>query len=366
MFTNLTMENFRTHPRVRLEGLSRVNLLSGRNNSGKTAALEAIFFLALPSNPREVLVRLNELRGFGAGTDFEEVWGSLFYNWDYRKDIAIEADEDPKRLETELSFAAGDAKSTCSLRIRPLLGNSAKKRPTGGVIEGSDLAETVRGLLFQYKDGAGRSVEREVTDLTRKPGRRAQADVEAERAVAFLPPRGIPAPQEEAQRYSRLEIAGRHEDVIEALKAVEPRLRRISVVATAHGSVLYGDVGAGHLMPLPLMGDGMLRTLSIALAMVSSRGGLVLIDEAENGLHYSVQTQVWRMIVRTAVSLDVQVFATTHSDECIRSVLEATELEGAREILRGFRFDIVAGGTTVVPYDANELEAAMLSDQEVR
>ena len=71
MIKNLTITNFRTHRLVELKQLGRVNVLLGKNNSGKTAALEALFFLSLPLNPREVLVRLNELRGYGAGTDPE-------------------------------------------------------------------------------------------------------------------------------------------------------------------------------------------------------------------------------------------------------------------------------------------------------
>jgi hypothetical protein len=239
-------------------------------------------------------------------------------------------------------------------------------RPSSGVIEGSELVDTTQGLLFRFKLSDGNRVVREVTDLTRKPGRRAATGSEGERAVVFIPARGIPDPQEEAQRFSRLEIANRHEAVVEALRLIEPRLKRLTVVATRGGSVLYGDLGGGHLMPVPLMGDGMLRTLSIALAMVNSQGGLVLVDEVENGLHYSVLADLWRMIAQTARRLEVQVFAATHSDECIRALYEAVESLGCQEDLRLYRFDLTGDGTRAVDYSADELSAAIASEQEVR
>ena len=362
MIKNLAITNFRTHRLVQLGHLGRINVLLGMNNSGKTAALEALFFLSLPLNPREVLVRLNELRGYSAGTDFEETWDSLFYNWDHSQDISIEAEGAALDVRGEGLAAQETGKRV--LRIRPLLGNGPKARRPPGVIEGSEFAEATRGLLFRYEDG--RTLEREVTDLVRESGPRTQEAVESQRAVTFLPPRGIPDPQDEAQRFSRLEIANRHAEVVKALQAIEPRLSRLTVVATRQGSVLYGDVGTGHLMPVPLMGDGMLRTLSIALAMVGSKGGLVLLDEVENGLHHSVQTEVWRMIASSTRSLDVQVFATTHSDECIRSINQAMESLGYLADLRLYRFDLAEDGTRVTDYSSDALAAALESDQEVR
>jgi AAA15 family ATPase/GTPase len=48
----------------------------------------------------------------------------------------------------------------------------------------------------------------------------------------------------------------------------------------------------------------------------------LLIDEIENGLHWSILPKVWRFLVETARVLDVQVFATTHSKDCIEALAE--------------------------------------------
>jgi AAA15 family ATPase/GTPase len=71
------------------------------------------------------------------------------------------------------------------------------------------------------------------------------------------------------------------------------------------------------------MGDGMNRLLGITLALATARDGILLVDEIENGIHYSVQVDVWRAILHAAESLNVQVFATTHSWDCIRAFAAA-------------------------------------------
>jgi AAA15 family ATPase/GTPase len=63
----------------------------------------------------------------------------------------------------------------------------------------------------------------------------------------------------------------------------------------------------------------MLRILQLILAVFPARGGFLLIDEFENGLHFSVQEEVWKIIFMLAKELDIQVFATTHSWDCIES-----------------------------------------------
>jgi AAA15 family ATPase/GTPase len=70
------------------------------------------------------------------------------------------------------------------------------------------------------------------------------------------------------------------------------------------------------------MGDGIFRLLTIALAIPEARNGEVLIDEIENGLYYSVMSDVWESLAKLAEIFNAQLFATTHSEECIRAAAE--------------------------------------------
>ena len=122
-----------------------------------------------------------------------------------------------------------------------------------------------------------------------------------------------------------------------------------------------------HRRPIPLrsLGDGALRMFSVALALTNSRDGFLLIDEAENGLHYSVQSEFWRMVLRTAQARNVQVLATTHSWDCVsgfaQAALESVDVQG---IL--YRLSRRHGRLQVVDYPEEELKVAADQHIEVR
>jgi AAA15 family ATPase/GTPase len=113
------------------------------------------------------------------------------------------------------------------------------------------------------------------------------------------------------------------------------------------------------------MGEGMRRVLSLVLAIANAPGGVVLIDEIENGLHYSVQADVWKAIARAARDADVQVFATTHSWECIEAAHRAFKEAGPYE-LRYYRLDRRGSDIGVKSFDERMLDTVEKSDLEVR
>jgi ABC-type multidrug transport system ATPase subunit len=86
--------------------------------------------------------------------------------------------------------------------------------------------------------------------------------------------------------------------------------------------MINGDIGIGRLIPLPLLGEGTVRLLEILLAISTTRDGVVLIDEIENGLHYSVLKKVWKAIAQYARKSNSQIVTTTHSWESIEAARE--------------------------------------------
>ena len=71
------------------------------------------------------------------------------------------------------------------------------------------------------------------------------------------------------------------------------------------------------------LGDGIGRYLSMSLAFYEARKGMILIDEVENGLHHSALKGVWKNLYTLSQKFDVQVFATTHSRECLVEARDA-------------------------------------------
>ena len=118
------------------------------------------------------------------------------------------------------------------------------------------------------------------------------------------------------------------------------------------------------------MGEGMQRLLLIVSVMINRAGGLVFIDEIDNGLHYSVLRILWKGIIQAAREYDVQVFATTHSAEAMRHltwVLDDEEYKDYRDDVAAYTL-IRANDDTVrsFRYSAEQLEFAMEHDMEVR
>jgi AAA15 family ATPase/GTPase len=122
----------------------------------------------------------------------------------------------------------------------------------------------------------------------------------------------------------------------------------------------------GYDQPIPIgsMGDGMWRMLAMAIAITQCRGGVLLIDEIDTGLHYTVMSDMWRLISGAAQELDVQVFATTHSFDCIQSLATVCVSTNARSAVTLQRIE--TGRRKAIPYSEAEIKIAAERQIEVR
>jgi AAA15 family ATPase/GTPase len=126
-------------------------------------------------------------------------------------------------------------------------------------------------------------------------------------------------------------------DVLRALQIIAPEIERISLIESKmrRGERLVLIRRAGRETPEPLqsMGDGMNRIFEMALGLANSKSGVFLVDEIENGVHYSVQEELWSFIFQVSSRLQSQVFATTHSWDCIEALQKAASSHPAEGAL---------------------------------
>ena len=345
MISQIRIQNYKSHGDVTFGNVGRFNLLLGLNNSGKSSVLEAVFYALIAENPKAGFEMLNAARGVLAD---EYVWISVFHHLDTTKKITI---------------ALQNQDATTTLRILPLVGAKVIQDVSGGASAGLARGQP-DGLQFEYASGT-ETVAHKVTAWRGRGEEAKNKNFIESSPVLFVPARAHFDSLAAARRFSALKAKRRHDQVIEALRTLEPRLTNLEVLATKAGTELAGEVqGEQQMIPLSWMGEGMLRILSLASAVASAEGGVVLIDEIENGIHYTAMQPVWATIMKLAVQLNVQIFAVTHSDEMIQAALDAAgPLENE---LRAYRCDLVDGATKVTEYDAALLKAAEESDQEVR
>ena len=92
-----------------------------------------------------------------------------------------------------------------------------------------------------------------------------------------------------------------------------------------------------------------------------ARGQLMLVDEFENGLHYTAQLNAWRTIFRLAQTLDTQVFATTHSWDAIKTFQKAAKESPATGVL----LRLARRGDEIVPTVFSEEEVAVATRERI-
>lgn len=312
-FTKLKIENFRGINYLEMEGFSNVNIILGKNNSSKTSILEAIFVLIGSVNP-EILLRINKFRtlNFNEQDDFRLVFNNLSY--DENISIVGTIDEDTyKELEVRPSNQQGKITST-------------KK-----TISADDLNELdydskpddiyINQLTFLSKFKAKHQKEKIVeSKLIFRNGEFISEvgnyrNPNFERAVFLTQSLQMSINLE--RELEDIIISKQQKNIVDALKIVDENIRDI---AMGRNRMIFVDVGLKRMIPINLMGDGVRRMLVVILSIYNAKGGIVVIDEIENGLYFSTLGKLWKSIITTAVKLKTQIFVTTHNYETIKSL----------------------------------------------
>ncbi len=365
MFTSISINNFRCFEDFSIESLDRINLIAGTNNVGKTTMLEAISLLIGVENIGPV-VNINTFRSAGEfrgnlASVHELLWSPLFFEFDSQTTIKISG-----TLNTGRQYIV-------ALRLVPRasarLAFDYNSAPETGLMT-SGLLDKVMRLRYMDSSSAEETEmlisAEEIEILIDEKGMRVEpVPSQPSFPGLFLPARSRITPQQDAARFGQLEMVEESYNILETLKIVEPRLKRLTTIFSAGVPMIYGDIGLGQMLPLPLMGDGLGRLMSLLLAIANAPGGIVLVDEIENGLHHSILNKVWRAIGDAARHFKTQIFATTHSYECIRAAHQAFEGSDGYDF-RLHRLDRINEKIRVVTYDEEVLAAAIKADMEVR
>jgi len=163
----------------------------------------------------------------------------------------------------------------------------------------------------------------------------------------------------------RLRIQKQDSFVLEALQAIEPSLVSIEDNSSGGSPRIWGDIGLPELLPLEAMGEGMNRLAQLAIRFASTASpGVVLIDEIENGIHHSVMPKIWKVIDTAARKLQIQIFATTHSWECVEAAYNALDLEEADFLLHRIERDTTGCRCVTIP--PSSIESIVQYNMEIR
>ena len=360
MIRTFTIRNFRTFDMLCLKDLRRVNLIAGDNNTGKTALLEALWQFSGPDKP-ELGPRLNGFRGIDY-LDRDELLFDLFHDFDTSTSVELEANGDWGPHSRILVIDAVPREA-----VRLTLSDQA-----AGGDSGLPGAESRHEIVLRYSDAENVSEASGWFDSRVVAPGLTQSNFEVNRpqvlnsiSCHLFAARQRTAPQEVAEQFGRLQLRGLDDSIVDAMRQFEPRLKRFVTVSINNFPTLHADVGLGRPIPIGLLGDGIQRVLTIAIALCNSTGGMLLLDEVENGIHHSKLSLLWEAIAQFASDFDVQVFATTHSSECV-SAAHQTFVDIPDYDFGYFRLDRVQDSIVVKSLDEEMLDTAIEHHLEVR
>ena len=356
MLRDLTIKNYRAFKDFSIDGLARVNLIVGKNNAGKTSFLEAVYLLVNQGSPA-ALIELLDGRG------------------EYVVEVSPNTQQVAIRYQLAPIFSGGEPTIGAEVSLHSVTDSAMSvswvTRPKAEASFNEPALELVASYKTVNPDRLGRVAGHNTLPLHTNydyissnrflPATEgninshfvAVAPIDFE-SLADLWDRIIRNPDKEAI-------------VTQALQLVEPRIEDIRFTSKrTAGGTLAKLHNQSTRVTLSSLGEGVRRVLALIMSAVTSKNGILLIDEIDTGLYHGVQAQTWQLLIETAQRLNVQVFATTHSWDCVAAFQEALNSNNNRPNGRLFRLEEHNGDIHAVRYDADDLDIVVRQAIEVR
>lgn len=354
-FKNIKIKNFRGIDHLEIDDFSRVNVFLGQNSSGKSSILEAVFLLSGMSNP-DLPLSLNKARTRNYRIAYLQDTRYQFYNLDLNNTPDFSADQFDgisRHLQMKLSFTESDEMMVQSIDM-PLIISEIERTPN--TIE----------MLF---------------DITSSSGTKSF------RSSLFVNQSDVPSRQEPSKEYveknmavlfsSDLLSSNLNNDLSELFKRKQKDSllniltkfdNRINAIEILNNDVYIGYSDVEELLPISMSGDGLRRFLNIVAGSANPQNTIVLIDEIDNGLHYSAYKKLWEAIFALAVGTNKQIFVTTHSKETIQKLnLMLTEHQEYQQEMRLYTIaKTLKKGHQAYKYTYDGLSGACENDVELR
>jgi AAA15 family ATPase/GTPase len=376
MLKSFQIKNFRLFQHIEVERLNRVNLIVGKNNSGKSTFLEAVELYASNASP-SVIIDLVESR--------QETWFSEAQVQHYHfaeNPVRHLFFEHKMPLLGEQGIVLGEVRSVPRLNINTAAyhntdddGNNIKIIRVYAIqlsLFDQDYLSDIDFFLVAEEGEKTRRLlrlDRGIKD-TRRFASRSLYETDIKYIWQIVSTENM-SNRKLAALWDLTNLTNLESEVISALHLIDDRVSGVAFVEDiSRGSSgenripLVKIKGIDEPLPLKSMGDGMTRLFHIIVALVNAKNGILLIDEFENGLHWSVQPKIWDVVFQLSEKLNVQIFATTHSRDCILGFDKAWNKYP--DLGAFFRLDNKDGSIKVTEYTSETLTDSLEMDVEVR
>jgi len=313
MITEVLIKNFKCFKNLIVPELGRITLISGRNNVGKTALLEALLLFLDKRNPIMVLNQYSRRGIKKYNLTIEAIWKPIFFDSAMDKEIFI-----------SLTINGNQEQVTARFN-REFTPPSSMTVQTEERHISTDEEFTTLAVDIEYTTKSGEKIilchfcdpnngNRPALVINTKP-----SEIPLQ-PTSFLSSKEHSPSDEIAKQFSILAQQDRENEVVEFLRIIEPRLETLKIITEGPNPLVHGKLkGLMHTLPINFMGEGMEKLLALIVAITHSPNRIILLDEIENGLHYSILPKIWEAIGKALRKYDCQLITTTHSYECLRA-----------------------------------------------
>ena len=354
MIESFEIQNFRLFKNLKIDKLARVNLITGKNNVGKTTLLEAMCLYSTKGLVNSIKTILYYREQYLSNMHFYLI--NFYNNFNFSNSISFGPISKQDRLNIQvisLTEEWDESRSHMKRRFTPIQNGLLPNQSVGIKVEYNEQMIDLIPIYSQFP-----LIKNEIID-----------EYIVDRGIStccYIPPQGIPTL---ASLWDMIVLSEKEDIIVSSLNKFFPGIEGIrSVNHPERKDERQFVIKIKNKKPFPIsiMGDGILKILNIVIPMANSSGGILLLDEIENGIHYSIQKTLWEIILDLAEQFNVQVFATTHSWDCIdgfQQALNAFHDPSQGQLLRLSKQNDDIISTSL---DARELAIATRENIEVR
>ncbi|MDM8568730.1 AAA family ATPase [Thiotrichales bacterium HSG1] len=269
--TEIQISDFKCFDDFKADGFKRVNLIGGKNNVGKTAFMEACYVNVHAQDIYSFVYSLVDIKFT------REALNILANKLINNKDI------DRKKF-LELNN---------NIFIKSNINNSSYK------IKEND---GIKKYIFEFKDN---HIEINVNEFSLETYMLLN--------VRFIDNFGL-SNSNIKELYSSIQKKDKEQFLNDILKEFDPQIESFKIIDDKPQCKVKDDY-----IEITEFGDGVRHLVSIVVSLFRTENGYLFIDEIDNGIHYIQLDNLWKIILTVSKELNCQIFATTHSKECIES-----------------------------------------------
>jgi AAA15 family ATPase/GTPase len=356
---SIEINNFRGFEKFHIDDFNQINILIGKNNSGKSSILEAIFLTVGMSNAVLPNV-INQMRGLNIRTADEFKY--LFHKLKFTNvpEFTCKYEESSERT-LKLNPIYDKSLETESNNSRPFKDDFSLDTSTASPnVTGLELA-----FSLKKRNNSRKTFKSSIHINQQNFLPNISNNYKEELNAVYI--NGDSKEGNALTRYSEIVKRKKGDIVLEALKKIDPNIESIHPLPDG---LFFGYKSIEELVPTNISGDGVRRYLNIVTSIVERPNSIVLIDEIENGLHYSAHKMLWKSILNISIEFNVQLFITSHNLEtleCLQELLNEEEYQKHQKLLNIYSVaHTKTAGIKTYKYSYRGFKDAIDTETEIR